>query len=89
MDTLGTLLVAIALLLIAAAIAGSYLNPFTSLLKRSGASRAIRAAAHGAVSLVGFLVSLLIRRRPRRLRSLPATRTHRRTRRTIHHDRLF
>jgi hypothetical protein len=89
MESLATLLVAIVLLLIAAAIAGSYLDAFTPLLKRGGASRAIRAAARGAVSLVGFLVSLLVRRRPRRLRSLPAARTYRRTRGTNHHDRLF
>ena len=89
MDTLATLLVAIVLLLIAAAIAGSYLNPFASLLKRTGASRAIRAAVRGAVSLVGFLVTLILRRRPRRLRSLPAARTYRRTRGANHHDRLF
>jgi hypothetical protein len=88
-ETIATFLVAIVLLLIAASFADSYLNAFAPLLIRSGASRAIRAVARGAVSFVGFLVSLLVRRRPRRLRSLPAARTYRRTRATNHHDRLF
>lgn len=85
METLATFLVAIVLLLIAAAFAGSYLNAPASLLRRSGASRATRTAAR----LVAFIVSLIVRRRPRRLRSLPPTRRYLRPRGTNQHDRLF
>ena len=89
MQTLMPLFVAILLLLVTAAIAGAYLSAFAPLLRRSGASRAIRLVARAVTSLVRFVVTLVIPRRPRRVRSLPSAHTDRRARGTNHHDRLF
>jgi hypothetical protein len=89
METLATLLVAAILLLIAAAIGFSYLSGATQILRRSGASRAVRVACRAVGSLVKFVFSLVVPRRPRGARSLPAARAYRRSQGAKRRDRTF
>ena len=55
METLATLLVAIVLLLLAAAIGFSYLGGATQLLRRSGASRVVRSRISCIESSDGYV----------------------------------
>jgi hypothetical protein len=89
MATLATLLVAIVLLLLAAAIGFSYLGGATQLLRRSGALRVVRFAVRAVGSIVKFAFTLVVPRRPRRARTLPAARAYRRPQGAKRHDRAF
>jgi hypothetical protein len=89
MQTFPTLLVAVVLLLLTAALAFSYLSGPTQLLRRSGALRAVRFGARALGSVVKFVLTLVVPRRPRGVRSLPAARTYRRTQGAKRRDRAF